>query len=75
MFLLSGEAVAEKKKDEKTDSEIPPLYFINLKLVIPGCNEAVSIQVIRSIFNSVDLKKTIAAFLYLKNKKQWKFGK
>lgn len=46
VFLLPGEPAVEKKKDEKTDSETPPLYFMNLKLIIPGCNETVNIQVV-----------------------------
>ena len=35
----------ETKADEKKEQETPPLYFINLKLVVPGCNETVTIQV------------------------------
>ena len=35
----------EKKEDEKTEQDVPPLYFINIKLVVPGCNETVAIQV------------------------------
>lgn len=35
-----------KEKDEKVAAEPPPpLYFINLKLLIPGCNEPFSIQI------------------------------
>ncbi|XP_028396427.1 clustered mitochondria protein homolog [Dendronephthya gigantea] len=43
----NGEDVkAEKKEDGKSsEQEIPPLYFMNLKLTVPGCNETITIQI------------------------------
>lgn len=45
ILIPDQEPNTKKENGEKVEPEIPPLYFINLKLIIPGCNEAVPIQV------------------------------
>lgn len=58
---FTGEAVKPgKKEDEKAaEQEIPPLYFMNLKLTVPGCNETINIQVkprLDSLINTAFVK-------------------
>lgn len=44
MFLFISEKVIKKEHEQKSEDN-PPLYFLSLKLIVPGSNDAVPIQV------------------------------